>query len=229
MNLVVTGIINKQIAGQLGISEVTVKIHRRQVMEKMNAESLADLVRMSDKFKNSNAEVGPRKSLANPYANLIHSIISFNQKLYQGVIVPPGSSGYLVTTRAGTLGCGTKQVSTKEKTNVCHPTTGSKVVILRKVIPSARSLARRGMAPLRRHAAAWQGDRRRLGASIMAVATGLFFTHVYAQTGTPEVKAADVVNPLNTLSGRWSQRFSCSACRLASPCSKPASVEAAKP
>jgi len=51
MNLVVTGIINKQIAGQLGISEVTVKIHRRQVMEKMNAESLADLVRMSDKLK----------------------------------------------------------------------------------------------------------------------------------------------------------------------------------
>ena len=51
MDLVVTGIINKQIAGQLGISEVTVKIHRRQVMEKMNAESLADLVRMSDKLK----------------------------------------------------------------------------------------------------------------------------------------------------------------------------------
>ena len=52
MDLVVTGIINKQIAGQLGISEVTVKIHRRQVMEKMSAESLADLVRMSDKLKN---------------------------------------------------------------------------------------------------------------------------------------------------------------------------------
>jgi FixJ family two-component response regulator len=51
MELVVTGIINKQIAGQLGISEVTVKIHRRQVMEKMHAESLADLVRMSDKLK----------------------------------------------------------------------------------------------------------------------------------------------------------------------------------
>jgi FixJ family two-component response regulator len=51
MELVVTGIINKQIAGQLGISEVTVKIHRRQVMEKMQAQSLADLVRMSDKLK----------------------------------------------------------------------------------------------------------------------------------------------------------------------------------
>jgi len=51
MDLVVTGMINKQIAGQLGISEVTVKIHRRQVMEKMKADSLADLVRMSDKIK----------------------------------------------------------------------------------------------------------------------------------------------------------------------------------
>jgi RNA polymerase sigma factor (sigma-70 family) len=51
MDLVVTGMINKQIAGQMGISEVTVKIHRRQVMEKMKAESLADLVRMSDKLK----------------------------------------------------------------------------------------------------------------------------------------------------------------------------------
>lgn len=51
MDLVVTGMINKQIAAQFGISEVTVKIHRRQVMEKMKAESLADLVRMSDKIK----------------------------------------------------------------------------------------------------------------------------------------------------------------------------------
>jgi FixJ family two-component response regulator len=51
MELVVTGMINKQIASQLGISEVTVKIHRRQAMEKMQADSLADLVRMSDKLK----------------------------------------------------------------------------------------------------------------------------------------------------------------------------------
>lgn len=51
MDLVVTGMINKRIAAQLGISEVTVKIHRRQVMEKMAADSLADLVRMSDRIK----------------------------------------------------------------------------------------------------------------------------------------------------------------------------------
>jgi FixJ family two-component response regulator len=51
MDLVASGIINKEIAVKLDISEVTVKIHRRQVMEKMEAQSLADLVRMSDKLK----------------------------------------------------------------------------------------------------------------------------------------------------------------------------------
>jgi FixJ family two-component response regulator len=51
MDLVVTGMINKQIADRLGISEVTVKIHRRQVMQKMAAPSLADLVRMSDRLR----------------------------------------------------------------------------------------------------------------------------------------------------------------------------------
>jgi Response regulator len=53
MDLVVTGMINKQIADRLGISEVTVKIHRRQVMRKMEAPSLADLVRMADRLQAS--------------------------------------------------------------------------------------------------------------------------------------------------------------------------------
>jgi FixJ family two-component response regulator len=51
MDLVVTGLINKQIGAQLGLSEVTVKIHRGRVMQKMEATSLAELVRMADKLK----------------------------------------------------------------------------------------------------------------------------------------------------------------------------------
>jgi FixJ family two-component response regulator len=48
--LVVKGLLNKQIALQLGTSEITIKLHRRQVMEKMQADSLADLVRMSERL-----------------------------------------------------------------------------------------------------------------------------------------------------------------------------------
>jgi FixJ family two-component response regulator len=51
MALVVAGLLNKQIAGELGTSETTVKIHRHQVMEKMGANSLAELVRMADRLR----------------------------------------------------------------------------------------------------------------------------------------------------------------------------------
>ena len=50
MGLVVAGLLNKQIAVRLGISEITVKLHRHQVMEKMQAGSLAELVRMSERL-----------------------------------------------------------------------------------------------------------------------------------------------------------------------------------
>jgi FixJ family two-component response regulator len=50
MALVATGLLNKQIAGELGTAEKTIKVHRAQVMHKMEADSLADLVRMADRL-----------------------------------------------------------------------------------------------------------------------------------------------------------------------------------
>jgi RNA polymerase sigma factor (sigma-70 family) len=52
ISMVVTGMLNKQIASQLGTAENTVKVHRSRAMEKMQAQSLADLVRMIEKIRN---------------------------------------------------------------------------------------------------------------------------------------------------------------------------------
>jgi FixJ family two-component response regulator len=50
MALVVSGLLNKQVGGELGISEITVKAHRGKVMQKMKANSLPDLVKMAAKI-----------------------------------------------------------------------------------------------------------------------------------------------------------------------------------
>jgi FixJ family two-component response regulator len=51
MAMVTSGLMNKQIAGHLSISEVTVKIHRRSAMQKMEAKTLADLIKMSESLR----------------------------------------------------------------------------------------------------------------------------------------------------------------------------------
>ena len=64
MALVVSGLLNKQVGGELGISEITVKAHRGKVMQKMEADSLADLVKAAERLrpapsaKMRNSEIG---------------------------------------------------------------------------------------------------------------------------------------------------------------------------
>ena len=58
MALVVSGLLNKQIGGELGISEITVKAHRGKVMQKMKANSLADLVKMAGRLRPDPSPLG---------------------------------------------------------------------------------------------------------------------------------------------------------------------------
>jgi FixJ family two-component response regulator len=58
MALVVSGLMNKQVGGELGISEITVKAHRGKVMRKMEAHSFADLVNMAARLSLAPATKG---------------------------------------------------------------------------------------------------------------------------------------------------------------------------
>jgi FixJ family two-component response regulator len=60
--LVVTGMLNKQIAGRLGTCERTIKVHRARIMKKMEAGSVADLVRMADRLGLSATAPSPSES-----------------------------------------------------------------------------------------------------------------------------------------------------------------------
>ena len=62
LHLVTAGFLNKQIAATLNLSEITVKLHRRHVMEKMQANSLADLVRMADTVKKMDRQPSPNSA-----------------------------------------------------------------------------------------------------------------------------------------------------------------------
>jgi FixJ family two-component response regulator len=57
MALVVSGLLNKQVGGELGISEITVKAHRGQAMQKMKAGSLAELVKMAAKLRTNHVPI----------------------------------------------------------------------------------------------------------------------------------------------------------------------------
>lgn len=70
MELVVSGLLNKQMGFELGISEITVKAHRGQVMRKMKADSLCDLVRMAIKLCIGTARDGSRRKAGTAAASL---------------------------------------------------------------------------------------------------------------------------------------------------------------
>ena len=57
--LAINGLQNKQIASELGITEITVKVHRRRVMDKMQVRTLADLVHAAARCKSVNPDVHP--------------------------------------------------------------------------------------------------------------------------------------------------------------------------
>jgi FixJ family two-component response regulator len=72
--LVVSGLLNKQVGGELGISEITVKAQRRQVLQKMKANSPFDLVRIAEKLRLECSRI-PVKFVA---GSGLHSVVPAN-------------------------------------------------------------------------------------------------------------------------------------------------------
>jgi FixJ family two-component response regulator len=98
MALVVSGLLNKQIGGELGISEVTVKAHRGQVMQKMKANSVADLVKMAERLRHSpaikeNVRLDERTRIAQElHDTLLQTFLSASMQLGVAVEAVPEES-----------------------------------------------------------------------------------------------------------------------------------------
>src|SRR5215813_6324136 len=98
MALVVRGLLNKQVAGELGISEKTVKAHRGRVMQKMKANSLADLVKISEKLHDTtsikeNVRLEERMRIARElHDTLLQTFLSASMQLGAAVDAVPEES-----------------------------------------------------------------------------------------------------------------------------------------
>src|ERR1700756_893628 len=98
MGLVVSGLLNKQVGGELGISEITVKAHRGQVMQKMKANSVADLVKMAERLQHSaatpeNVRLEERTRIAQElHDTLLQTFLSASMQLGVAVEAVPEES-----------------------------------------------------------------------------------------------------------------------------------------